>query len=149
MIPRCKKVLFIDINPEAINYVSHSLNKEQKQKAEFIESDLFKNVNPELKGRIGLIAFNPPYLPREQDEEEDEELTSGTKGINTTLRFIKESKPFLNKKGKLLFVVSSHSDVESINEELKKQNYKYKIIKKAHFFFEDIMIYEAYLDEDK
>jgi HemK-related putative methylase len=143
----CTRVICTDINPEAISFVKDTLKKENKDKFEVIQSDLFENINSSLKGKVGLIAFNPPYLPREEDEEEDDELTSGTSGMDVTLRFIKESKPFLKKRGRLFFVVSSHSDVKLVNSILEKEGFRFEVIKKEHFFFEDIMIYEAWMDD--
>ena len=133
----CEEVVCADINPDAVAHVS-SL-KEPLFKV--VETDLFNNV----EGVFDLIAFNPPYLPREEDEEDDKDLTGGTTGLSVVSRFVKESKDYLSKGGKLFFVVSSLSDVASLNELLREEGFEFKVVKREKFFFEELMIYEAHL----
>ena len=138
----CDKVICTDINKEAVTYAYNLFKKDSKYKV--IESDLFKNLESFQK-KFDVIAFNPPYLPKENFEDEDLELTSGTEGMDTTIRFVTEGKKYLNKNGRLFFVVSSLSNTELLHKVLKQQGYKHKVVKQKHFFFEDVMIYEAWL----
>ena len=139
----CERVIFSDVNLDVINY----LRGKVKGKNNFlvVESDLFDNLN-DFVGGCDLIVFNPPYLPRESEEVDDLELTSGVSGIDITCKFVIQSKKFLSREGRLFFVVSSLSDIDSLNETLKSEGFKFEIAKSDHFFFEDIMIYEAWLD---
>jgi release factor glutamine methyltransferase len=147
MEPFCKKVLFVDINSESVDCVSNLIKDKCEDKCFVVESDLFSGVPAKFKGGDDVIVFNPPYLPREKSEVDDVELTSGVSGIDVTSKFICSSKPFLKKNGRLFFVVSSLSDVSSLNSLLKREGFSFDVAKSDHFFFEDIMIYEAWLDE--
>jgi len=144
MEPYCEKIICSDINPESIKVVKEIVKNNSKYK--LIESDLYEKYEKKYQGKADIIVFNPPYLPREKEEKDDVELTSGEEGIDITTKFIKESKKYLKKTGKLFFVVSSLANTNSINNVLKSEGYKHKIVKKKHFFFEDIMIYEAGLE---
>lgn len=138
----CKKVICCDINKDSVTYVYDLVKSDSKFKV--IESDLFSNLQ-NYNEKFDVIAFNPPYLPREKEEKEDIELTSGESGLNVIIRFIFESKKYLNEKGKLFFVVSSLTDVNFLNKHLEKQGFKFKVVKSSHFFFEELMVYEAWL----
>ncbi len=127
-----KKVVGVDINPECIEYCKKNIPK-----AEFIVSDLFSNV----KGKFDLIIFNPPYLPKDSDEDSESALitTGGYTGIELLDRFLKEVGHFLNFDGKILIVVSSLTgDVDSL---IKKYNFKFKILEKQKVFFEELKVY--------
>jgi release factor glutamine methyltransferase len=128
------KVLACDINPDAVKFC-------KKMGIKTIQSDLFSNIP---KGeRFDLIIFNPPYLPK--DELEDEEsavITSGgEKGNEILERFLVSAKNYLSEGGKLLFLASSLTpDVEKI---LVENDYKFEIIDKKDLFFEKLYVYVA------
>ena len=142
MIEHCTRVVCSDVNEDAIKHVKNTTRDRDEIKV--IKSNLFDNLS-EYKKSFDLIAFNPPYLPREEDEEDDLALTSGVEGINITKKFIEDSKEYLKENGRLIFVVSSLSNVHEVHEALEKNNYKYQVLESKHFFFEDVMIYEAKL----
>lgn len=123
-------VLAVDKNPEAV-----ALLKEKGLNVR--ESDLFSNV----EGRFDLIIFNPPYLPREESEDEGTALiTSGEEGpVKLLDRFFSEAYKHLEKEGKILIVFSSLTgDVDSI---LRKYNYKWKLLDSEKLFFEELFVY--------
>jgi HemK-related putative methylase len=137
-----KKVLFVDINFDAISYVSDLVK--HKKNCFVIKSDLFSNVSSKFKGMVDLIAFNPPYLPRESLEVDDLELTSGIEGVDLTLRFLCDCVSFLKPSGRLFFVASSLANISLIESKLVELNFKFDICAKEHIFFEDIIIFEAW-----
>ena len=145
MAPYCQEVICSDINIDAVNFVQEKVSN--KDNITVLESDLFKSYDEKYKGKLDLIAFNPPYLPKESDEADDIELTGGESGLEVTEQFIIGSREFLSDIGKLFFVVSSLSDVEYLNKLLEREGFSFKIVDKKHFFFEDILIYEAQLNE--
>lgn len=133
----CEQVIAVEINEETIKQIKNKLNK----KIILLKSDLFEAVP---KQKFDLITFNPPYLPNEDGEEyEDEELTSGTSGLNTTIEFLRQAKEYLNEKGTILFIASSLAKINGLESKMKKLNYEFKQIKKQHIFFEDIIVYEV------
>ena len=141
MKPFCDLVVCVDVNQDVVSFVSDLV----KDKPGFlvVESDLFSNLGS-FKKKFDVIVFNPPYLPREEFEVDDLELTSGESGLDITFRFVSDSRAFLKKSGKLFFVVSSLVDVNSLNDFLFGNGFGFRVVKKESFFFEEIMVYEAW-----
>ena len=119
-----------DINGKAVTHC-------KKLGSNCFKSDLFSNI----KGRrFDVIVFNPPYLPLDKREPKSSRLatTSGKKGNELTLRFLKQAKIYLNKKGKILIITSSLSS--KIN--FKAIGYKTKEIAHKKLFFERLSVVE-------
>lgn len=137
-----KMVLFVDVNLDAVSYVSDLIKG--KKNCLVVESNLFSNVDSNFKGRADLIAFNPPYLPRESDESDDLELTSGESGVDLTLKFLEDCVFFLKPSGKVFFVASSLSNIDLLESKLSELKFKFRVCAREHIFFEDIFVYEAW-----
>lgn len=123
-----EKVVAADINPEAVKEASEKL--EDKENVTVIESDLFENI----EGKFDLIAFNPPYLPGDELDEdmEDREIwRGGESGEEFTEEFLETAKEYLKADGEIFFVVSSLSDFD-VSE--------YEIVDTKELWFEDIYI---------
>lgn len=102
------KVTAVDISEKAL-----SLAKENAQNngtdVEFIESDLFENVNK----KFDVILSNPPYIPTKDIEKLEKELSfepenaldGGADGLDFYRDIIQEAKDFLNKNGLLMFEI--------------------------------------------
>jgi release factor glutamine methyltransferase len=142
-------VIMTDINKDAtdslLSEITDIEKKSNKTETEIkiYSGDLFENVPKEYKEKIELIIFNPPYLPREKDEKDDLELTSGESGIETTKRFLTYAKEYLSRNGTIFFVASSLADIPSLEKHMKKENYEFSVDRKKHISFEDIIIYKA------
>ena len=124
-----KDVLALDINDESIEYC-------KKKNINAIQSDLFQNIN----GKFDLIIFNPPYLPKNEEEDEDLNLmvAGGEKGYEVIERFLKEAKNYLEKNGIILMVFSTLTgDVESL---IKKYGYRYELLEEESLFFEKLKV---------
>ena len=123
-------VLAVDINPKCVEYV-----KQHGIKA--IVSDLFENV----EGKFDLIAFNPPYLPKDAREPADSALstTGGEKGSEIIDCFLQEAHKFLNENGKILLLFSSLTlDVLDLFD---MYGYKYEMISRQKLDFEELFVY--------
>jgi len=123
-----KYVLPVDINIEAV---------EQCKEYGAVQSDLFSNV----KGRFDWIIFNPPYLPRDSQEDEESAVitTGGEQGYEIIERFLKDAKEYLRVGGQILLVCSSLTgDVESM---FKKRKYDFKLLDSQKVFFEELVVY--------
>jgi len=128
-----KSVLATDINDESISILkSKGINA--------IKSNLFSKV----KGSFDLIVFNPPYLPRDKREDKESAIatTGGKRGDEIIIRFLKQAKSHLNKKGIVLIVISSLTPKNKIAELLKKQGMRRKIISSKKFFFETLEVWK-------
>ena len=107
-------------------------------KNKFIHSNLFSKV----KSKFDLILFNPPYLPEDKREDKESALatTGGKKGDEIILKFLKQSKSYLNKNGTILLLVSSLTPLEEIESLLTKQKMKFEFISSKKIFFETLSI---------
>lgn len=111
------KVDSVDINETALNNTRKNA-EENNVSLNVYKSDLFSNVNK----KFDLIVFNPPYL-KESDvdiylsEEEKNTLAN----IDTVKRFLNNAKKYLNKKGKILVLLSDLSGIKLNGKIVKEQ----------------------------
>ena len=122
-----KNILAVDINTEAIETL--------KQKGfNSIESDIFS----EVKNKYDLITFNAPYLPRDSREPKSSQLitTGGKEGDEISLKFLKQSKKYLTKNGKIFLLVSTLTPMDKIKK------FKPKIVARKKLFMEELLILE-------
>ena len=122
-------VLAVDIDQDALDLVKKLGIRTKK-------SDLFSNV----KESFDLIIFNPPYLPEDQEEDEDSKkiTTGGKNGYELIERFFSQVKKYLKKDGKILIVFSSLTgDVFKIME---KYGFEFRILEKEKLFFEELYV---------
>lgn len=129
-------VYAVDINPQAVSFCK-SLGIRARV------SDLFNNVPNKYK--FDLIIFNPPYLPRDEDEDDESALitTGGEDGSEVLERFLTEAKDYLTKGGKLLFLSSSLTP--SVEEILNREGYDFRVVDKKDLFFEKLFVYSAWV----
>lgn len=127
-----KKVLAVDINPEAVTIVK----KEKNKKVTARVSDLFSNV----KGKFDTIIFNPPYLP-EDEGIEDIRLYGGKKGWETTGRFLEQVGNYLTDKGQVLLLFSSLTDKFKVDSLIDENVFEKELLSKKHVSFEDLYVY--------
>ncbi|MGD9275650.1 MAG: methyltransferase [Candidatus Pacearchaeota archaeon] len=101
-----------------------------------IHSDLFENV----KGKFNLIIFNPPYLPYDQKEPKESQIstTGGKKGNEIILRFLKDAKDYLKKNGRIFLITSDLAE----QIDFKKLEFIEKEIGCENLFFERLCIWE-------
>ncbi|MFH1290509.1 MAG: HemK2/MTQ2 family protein methyltransferase [Nanoarchaeota archaeon] len=128
-------VLAVDINKEC--------GKElKKHSIQFIQSDLFSDIKKNKT--FDLIICNPPYLPEDKREDKGSQLatTGGKHGDEFLIRFLKQAPKHLNKKGKILIVISSITPLNRIKSLLKKQNMKLTEIANKPLFMEMLSVYE-------
>jgi HemK-related putative methylase len=151
IIDNVDTIIMTDINKEITYSLREEIKKLEKKKNKteteirIYYGDLFERIPDEYTKKIDLIAFNPPYLPREKEEKDDLELTSGESGIETTKRFLTDAKKYLSENGTVFFVASSLADIKQLEQHMKKENYEFEIDRKKHISFEDIIIYKAKL----
>jgi release factor glutamine methyltransferase len=127
-----ENITCIDIDPAVIKFLG-------KKGFNTVYSDLFSNIQE----KFDFIIFNPPYLP-EHEHDKILDTTGGKKGDETILRFLIQAKKHLNKDGKIILLISSHTPREKIFELLESE-YKYKKIAEKKLFFEKLEIYEISL----
>ena len=126
-----ENILGIDINPEAVEYC-------RKKGFRVIQSDLFSELKKDTIKKFDIIVFNPPYLPLDENEpiESRKETTGGKKGSELINRFLKQSKKYLNKEGKILLLTSS------LTKGINWNGYKKKKISEKKLFFERLIVWK-------
>ena len=122
-----KNITTVDINPESVK-----LLKQKGFKA--IKSNLFENI----KIKFDLITFNAPYLPKDKREPKESQLatTGGKHGDEISIRFLKQAKKHLNKKGKIFLLISSLTPMDKIKK------YNPKIVARKKLFMEELLIFK-------
>lgn len=143
---KASKVIAVDINPYAVHCAKMNAKlNEVNNKMFFLQGDLFSSIKTGTF--FDLILFNPPYLPIEpKDNFSWIELAwaGGLNGRQVIQRFINDAPKYLERKGKILLLQSSLSDVKATLKSFKKNNLKASIVGKRRLpFFETIMIYKA------
>lgn len=130
---KADSVLAVDINK---NTIEHCRKTIKNKKIRFLYSDLFSNI----KTKFDTIIFNPPYLP-EDIKVKDLTLDGGKKGYEVMERFFSQARKHLNKNGKVLIVFSSLTKKKKVDKIIKKNGFKFKLLKKKKLFFEELYVY--------
>jgi len=101
-----------------------------------------------LRGRFSLIAFNPPYLPAEEDEPKDEVSTAwhgGRDGREVVDRFIPACREYLERGGRVLMVQSSLSQPERSMQMFLSLGFEVSVVAERRFPFERLLVVRAVL----
>ena len=128
-----EKVIAVDLDKEAIKYaIKHSNNPN----ISYLYSDMFQNV----KSKYDLIICNPPYLPT-NEKAPDTALDGGKKGWEWSEKFLSQANNFLKTDGKILFLFSSLTNKDKIDELIFKYGFESKKIDEEKLFFEKLYVY--------
>ena len=126
---------------ESINNIEKSIT--------FIQSDLFKKFQANLKKKFNVIIFNPPYLPSLKYNSKvrvkkgiDNSWNGGKKGFEVFLEFISQAKSFLDltQNYYIYYISSSVVNFQDVTGQLENCGFKNTILKQKHIFFEDIIL---------
>ena len=130
------EVLAVDINPQAIEQLNQIIKEQKIRKIQAEVSDLFSKVH----GKFDLIIFNPPYLPQDKGIEDDA-LYGGKKGWELSEKFLQQASKHLVPKGRILFLFSSLTHKNKIDEIIGNNLFEFKEIAREKFAFEELYIY--------
>jgi release factor glutamine methyltransferase len=130
-----KEVWAVDVNPKAVDCAKENAKK-NKVEVKVIQSDLFKKVP---KHKFDLLVFNPPYLPSDGSND-DIRWSGGYQGLEVTIEFFKQAKPFFAKGAEILFIFSSHANQVGLKDFLKREGFKLKVVASKRIFFEEIFV---------
>lgn len=104
----------LDISPEALKVArENAFLYHLESRVTFIQSNLFENLDPELKGKIDMIVSNPPYIPsfslsslsREVQKEPHIALDGGSDGLKFYREIIALAPQYLKSGGCIIFEV--------------------------------------------
>jgi HemK-related putative methylase len=138
------EVHFADINGDAVALArdNFSLNRDnfKKIRGKFINTDLFSRIG----GKFDFIMFNAPYL-RSEDGDAANCISlawnGGMTGIELSVRFLEKAKYHVRKRGHVLLVASSLSDISGLKKAIRSLGYTINGRSKVHIFFEDIVCF--------
>ena len=102
-------VTAVDISTMALQVAKENAKLNQVE-VEFVESDLFANLNK----KFDVIVSNPPYIPKMEYDALDKEileyepksaLLAEEDGLYFYRKILSESKSYLNEKGRIYFEI--------------------------------------------
>lgn len=94
-------------------------------------------------GKFDLIVSNPPYLPNDDCYNiRDPTVHGGPTGIETTVHFINSALPLLAGDGKMLIVISSFADSETLDNVVVENKLRMKVVKEKRLFYETLSLIE-------
>lgn len=132
--PKVSKVLAVDINPNAVAELKAKIKTNPKIQVK--HSDLFSRI----KGKFDTIIFNPPYLPADA-KNPDPALDGGKHGWEISERFFAQVNQYLNPAGIILFLFSTLTNKNKIEELIAKNLLEFQEIGKEKMAFEELFIY--------
>lgn len=131
--PRVREVVAVDINPVAVE----RLTQKHIRKMTVWQGDLFEPVD----GQFTVIIFNPPYLPQDKGIE-DCALYGGKKGWEIAERFFRDASRYLLPDGKILFLFSTLTSKQKIDEIVRRYLFSFQEIDRQKLAFEELFVYE-------
>ncbi len=131
-------VVAIDINPKAIKFAKK--NSQVNHKIEFFVGNLFEPVKKCRIRKFDTIIFNPPYLPDDHGKR-DVALIGGRHGYEVLEKALEQVNDYLSPEGKMLIVFSSLTNKEKVEEIIKRNLLKYRVLNTMSLFFEKLYVY--------
>ena len=136
-------VLGFDINPHAVKNAEYNARNNKISNARFAHSNLFSHV-PNL--RFDGILFNPPYLPPNEEVEEEHyarlALDGGKDGRELIDKFISVLPEHLLPGGKALMIHSSINGLSQTMDAAQEKGLSIEVVEEQPFFFEKLQLLE-------
>ena len=127
----------VDISEEALKVASLNAKKLGVE-VEFIQSDLFENIDVNVTGKFDILVSNPPYIRTSVIEGLQEEvrlhdpfiaLDGKEDGLYFYRKIVESSKDYLNNKAMILFEIG-HDQGEDVSNLLKEAGFSNVWVKK-------------------
>jgi release factor glutamine methyltransferase len=126
-----ENIFGVDVNIDAVKHC-------QNEGFHCMKSNLFENV----KEKFDVIVFNPPYLPEDENPEDEESkliTTGGKMGSEIPNEFLKQAKEHLKENGIIFLLISS------LTKGIDWQDYKKELMAEKKLFFEKLEVYKLFL----
>jgi len=134
-----------DINPIVIDYLLNVKDKYNLEKMKVVYSNLFDSIDDNEK--FDLIVFNPPYVPTEDLEKEDDSINGydlavngGKDGREIIDSFLEKLPNHLEREGVCYLLVSSLNNPVEIIENFKQKKLNAEIVNSKKLFFEELFV---------
>jgi release factor glutamine methyltransferase len=116
---KAKRVLAVDVNPEAVTCATKNVAMNgMASRIQVRQSDLYTNVS----GRFSLILFDPPFrwtAPRDLWER-----STADEGYRTLQKFLRESRAYLTKDGRIILGFGSSGDIAYLKSLIKANGFR-------------------------
>ena len=121
------KALATDNSPEALKVAQQNAKNNGTLNIEFIESDLFKNIDENIK--FDLIMANLPYVPADGGDkstefEPKEAIFAADNGTEIIKKFLTEAKNHLKDMDSLILIELDPRNADDLAKFAKKTGYK-------------------------
>ena len=128
------RVIAADVNP-------HACRQARDRGLEVVRADL---VSPFRDDSFDVVAFNPPYLPTDPDNEWDDWMEAALSGGETGRRLV---EPFLEAVGRVLapggcvlLLVSSLTDREAVESIAADAGFDAETVREESYPFETLWV---------
>jgi len=142
---KAKRVVATDISPYAIKCAR--MNAGQNGVLEKIDIRLGNLFEPIKRSeKFDVIIFNAPYLPTSKSEKKSwigKAWAGGQRGRDVIEQFLAEAPKYLKKKGRILLVQSSLSDIDKTVQRFKESGLEATVVAEKKFPFETIVLIKA------
>ena len=135
-----QRVVATDISLEAVrNTQGNLIRNSLDHQCSVIQSDLLSAIDPDSK--FSVIAFNPPYLPKDEHTTDmDRALVGGKVGVEITETFLREIHLYLRNQGSVYVVATSLADVERVETAMLKNGLCVERPATKKLFFETLQV---------
>ncbi len=134
------RVIATDLSLDAVKNTNENLQRNRlDHKATVIQCDLLTPFRRSIE--FSVIAWNPPYLPRgNENTTMDHALVGGREGVESLLRLIPQIPAHLKRGGSVFFVVSSLGRVDAVIDAMERVGFRVEIIAERGLFFERLLL---------
>lgn len=145
---KASKVFAVDKNPYAVRCTSNNARLNNvSDKIEIIQGDMFTPFCNCIK--FDKIAFNAPYLPKDESETESwltQAWSGGPSGRDVIDEFIAKSPEHVDPDGRLFLLQSSIAGIEETFRAFEANGMNAGIVAECSLpFFETIVLFKARL----
>ncbi|MFW9919027.1 MAG: HemK2/MTQ2 family protein methyltransferase, partial [Candidatus Thorarchaeota archaeon] len=146
LLDSVRRIVALDIQYNAVvNTYQNLLKHNNFFKASVAQSDLFQAVSPSAK--FSLIAFNPPYLPADDEATSmDPALVGGIQGVEVSKSFLDQCVRHMIPHGRVYLVASNLSNIEFLRETMEENGLRSEIVAEESLFFEKLVVLKGVLE---
>lgn len=133
-----RRVVAIDVSPLAARNTLANVDKNGcKDKVDVVVGDTITLLKPGVF--FNVVAFNPPYLPVNDEGKLGLAWSGGKTGRKVISRFIRMAKK-LHPRTMFQIILSSVTQPEKVLRLLSHLGFKYRIDARRKFFFEELVL---------
>jgi release factor glutamine methyltransferase len=116
---KAKRVVTVDVNPDAVRCARSNVARNGlAHRVQVFRSDLFQQV----KGSYDLILFDPPF--RWTSPRDLWEISTADSGYATLRTFLRESKKYLTKDGRIAIFFGTSGDLAYLKHLIRQNGFR-------------------------